>query len=182
MIIVMGKTCSGKDSIIKELCNNYGYKRIISYTTRPIRKNENDGITYRYISEEEFVKRIESGFFAEWKSYNTEFGVWYYGCSVEDIENANDKNIIILTPDGYRDIVDKLCEKPFVIYVYSNNSTIKNRLKKRGDNKDEAYRRILKDNEDFKDVERIVDKIVYNNDTNNISEVANKIDNYIKER
>lgn len=179
MIILIGKTASGKTLIREELIRR-GYSSIITYTSRPVRKGEKQDVTYHFISEKEFRQKIDDRFFAEYKTYDTVFGKWYYGSALEDLENAPEKSVIILTPDEYRDVVDKLHKKPISIYIYANNSTIKKRLKKRGDNKDEAQRRIEHDNEDFKDVENMVDKIVYNNDGTNISDVVDKILKYVE--
>lgn len=179
MIVLIGKTASGKTLIREELIRR-GYSGIITYTSRPVRKSEKQDVTYHFISEEEFKQKIDDNFFAEYKTYDTVFGKWYYGSALEDLENASEKSVIILTPDGYRDVVDKLSKKPISIYIYANNSTIKKRLKKRGDNKDEAQRRIEHDNEDFKDVENMVDKIVYNNDGTNINDVVDKILKYVE--
>ena len=77
--------------------------------------------------------------------------------------------------------MSKLSYKPFTIYIYANNPTIKKRLISRGDNKEEAERRLLQDNEDFKGVENEVDKIIFNNETDSIDEVVNKILKYTKE-
>ena len=157
-----------------------GYSRIVRYTTRPIRKGEKQGVTYHFITKEEFKQKIDERFFAEYQSYNTEFGVWYYGTSFEDLHNANNKSVIILEPQSYRDIKDELSDKNIIcVYLYANNSTIKKRLEKRGDNPNEVIRRMESDNEDFKGFENEVDRIVYNNDGTNIDEVVSKIFEYI---
>lgn len=140
-----------------------------------MRKNEQQDITYHFISEDEFKQKVDNDFFAEWKSYNTESGEWYYGTALEDLENADDSTVVILTPNGYRDIINKLSDKSKSIYVYTNNKTIKNRLLKRGDDKNEAQRRLEHDNTDFKGIENEVDKIVYNNNEDNIYDVVDKI-------
>ena len=181
IIVLAGKSASGKNFVAKKLAER-GYKCIVTYTTRPKRKGEKQDITYHFISDEEFKRKINEGFFAEWKSYITNEGVWYYGSSLEDIENAKDNSVIILTPDGYRDIKDKLHNKNITcIYLYANNETIKKRLIKRGDNKEEAERRILHDNEDFKGFEKEVNRIVYNNYNDNIDIVVNKILQVVKQ-
>lgn len=179
MICIIGKTTSGKDTIVNELVSKYGYKKCITYTTRPMRKDEKQDVTYHFVSEDDFKQKIENGFFAEWKIYKTEFGVWYYGTAIEDLEKSNNNTVIILTPDGYRDVINKLSIKPKSIYVYANNSTIKDRLTKRGDNKNEAQRRLLHDNEDFKGIENEVDKIFYNNNGTNIDELVKNIINWL---
>lgn len=175
ILVIVGKTASGKDTIVNKLTSSYGYKKIVTYTTRYMRPNEKQDITYHYISEDEFFQKIDNGFFAEWKAYNTKYGTWYYGTSLEDLENTDDKTVIILTPDGYRDVVKRLKNKPKSVYIYANNSTIKERLISRGDNKDESQRRIEHDNFDFKGFENEVDKIIYNNSGTDINEVVKKI-------
>ena len=167
--------------MVKKLVEK-GYSRIVRYTTRPIRKGEKQGVTYHFITKEEFNQKIEEGFFAEYQSYNTEFGVWYYGTALDDLENADDKSVIILEPQSYRDIKDELSDKNITcIYLYANNSTIKKRLEKRGDNPNEAIRRMESDNEDFKGFENEVDRIVYNNNGDNIDDVVSKILKYLDE-
>ena len=175
MVFVIGKTCCGKDSVVNKLIAKHGFKKCITYTTRPMRKGEQQDITYHFVSDEDFKEKINNGFFAEWKTYDTEFGVWYYGTALEDLEKADDKTVIILTPDGYRDVVNKLSTKPKSIYLYANNSTIKERLISRGDDKNEAQRRLEHDNLDFKGIENEVDKIFYNNKGANIDDVINNI-------
>ena len=180
IIVLAGKSASGKNFVAKKL-EEHGYKCITTYTTRPKRKGEKQDITYHFISDEEFKQKIDEEFFAEWKSYITNEGVWYYGSSLEDIENADDKSVIILTPQGYRDIKDKVDCKVVSIYLYANNATIKKRLIARGDNPKEAERRVLHDNEDFKGIENEVDRIVYNNENDTIDSVVQKILKYVSE-
>ena len=182
MVTIIGKTASGKDKIVNELVSKHGFKKVITYTTRPMRKGEQQDITYHFISEEDFKQKINEGFFAEWKSYITADGVWYYGTALEDLKNGEYNSVIILTPDGYRDVVNKLSKKPIAIYIYANNTTIKKRLLKRGDNPNEAQRRLDHDNEDFKGIENEVDRIIYNNDGTNINEVVQKILDFVEDK
>ena len=181
ILILIGKTSSGK-TLIKEKLIEKGFSGITTYTSRPMRKGEKQDVTYHFISEEDFKQKINEGFFAEWKSYITSDGVWYYGTALDDLENADDKSVIILTPDGYRDVTNKLSKKPISIYIYANNATIKKRLLKRGDNPNEAQRRLEHDNEDFKGIENEVDRIVYNNYGTNINEVIKKILDFVEDK
>lgn len=179
-IVVSGKSCSGKTTIVNKLASTYGFDVIVRYTTRLIRKGEKDGRDYHFISNEDFLKKIDEGFFAEWKSYDTEFGTWYYGTSLEDLENAEDNTVVILTPDGYRDVCKKLKKKPTCIYIYANNSTIKKRLIQRGDDEKEAERRLTEDNKDFKDFEYEANKIFYNNSDTAINAVVERILQFVR--
>lgn len=179
MIVLMGKSSSGKDRILNELIKKHGYKKVVRYTTRPRRKGEKDGDTYNYISINEFDEKIKTNFFCEWKDYFTTSGLWYYGTALEDVENADDKTVIILPPDRYKEVKENIKKDFICIYIYANNETLKKRLEKRGDDKGEAERRLKHDNEDFKGAEYLADKIVYNNDGTNINDVVNKILEFI---
>ena len=165
------------------MVKKHEYHQITTYTTRPKRKGEKQDITYHFILDKEFKQKINEGFFAEWKSYITNEGVWYYGSSLEDIEGVDDKSVIILTPQGYRDIKEKLPDKNIAcIYLYENIDTMRKRLSKRGDNPKEVERRIKSDLEDFKNFESEADKIVYNNDGTNINEVIKKILDFVEDK
>lgn len=182
MIIIIGKTASGKDTVVKMLCEQHICKKIITYTTRPMRENEVDGITYHFISDEEFKQKINEGFFAEYKSYQSEFGEWFYGTSEESILNSDDNSIIILTPQGYKDILSKYPNLNYKsIYLYASNRTIRKRLIERGDNKDEAVRRVRHDNKDFRGIYKIVDKVICNNYNKLLEKVIKKVLEVINE-
>ena len=50
MLILIGKTASGKDTILNQLVKKHGYKKIVTYTSRPMRKGEKQDVTYHFIS------------------------------------------------------------------------------------------------------------------------------------
>lgn len=177
LLILVGKTCSGKDTVTKELITKYGFHRIVTTTSRPMRKGEKKDVDYHFVSKEEFIKKINEGYFIEYKTYQTSSGDWYYGTSFDSLENIKeDENyVIILTPDGYKDFLKKISIVHKSIYLYANNSTIMKRLKQRKDKNDSPQRRLEHDNEDFKNVEHEVDRIVYNNDGTDIDVVIDKI-------
>lgn len=175
LFIILGKTASGKDKTVNELISKYDFNKIITYTTRPMRKNEEQDITYHFVSENDFKQKINDNFFVEWKTYDTEFGVWYYGTALDDLENVDNNSVIILTPAGYRDIIKKVSKKPISILINTDDNTIKKRLIKRGDNPKEAERRLVHDIEDFKGIENEVDYIINNNDGTNINDVIKEI-------
>ena len=68
LLVLMGKSCSGKDTIANELVK-YGYEKFVSYTTRPMRDDEIQDQTYHFISEDEFISKINDGFFLEYRKY-----------------------------------------------------------------------------------------------------------------
>lgn len=174
MLCLIGKTASGKNLTRDKLVEKYHFSPIVTYTTRPMRNGEIKDVTYHFISTDEFLEKIDSGFFAEWKSYVTADGLLYYGTALEDCMNATDNDVIILTPDGVRDL-KKNGVNAIAIYLYSNLNTIKHRLEFRGDDEKEVERRISSDIKDFKNAEMLADRIVYNNMNDNIDGVVENI-------
>lgn len=68
IILITAPSGSGKTSIVKYLMSkNPNLAFSISATTRPMRKNEKDGIDYHFLSEEEFRERIHRKEFLEWE-------------------------------------------------------------------------------------------------------------------
>lgn len=180
MIVLIGKTCSGKTTIANELMKS-GFYKVITTTSRGIRESETQDIDYHFVSNDKFIEKIRNNEFVEWKSYNTVNDVWYYGTTYDELQQSDDKSVLIITPRGLKELLDKGYNITS-IYIYANNNTIKKRLIDRGDSKDEAERRLLSDNEEFKHAEKLVDRIFYNNSTDNINDVVNKIREYISNR
>lgn len=180
MIFILGKTGSGKTTIVNELVSKYGFDKIVTYTTRPIRNGEINHKDYHFISSKEFMNKIREDFFAEWKTYATKQGIWHYGVSLQDIINSDDKAIVIITPEGFRELRERFNFNTFSIYINCSQEIIKSRLIKRGDSPDEATRRLKADNKDFKYIEKDVDRIMYNN--GDINETIKEIVKLINER
>ena len=105
MIVLTGKSCSGKDTIGKEL-EKLGIHKVITYTTRPPRDNEVDGVDYHFVSTDNFKNLVKQGFFAEWRDYETDKGIWLYGSAKKDYNIAANKYIILnlksVNPIGFR--------------------------------------------------------------------------------
>lgn len=169
MIVLVGESASGKSSIEKSLVDNYGYKKIVSYTTRQPRQGEVDGIDYHYISENQFIKLQNEGYFAEVGEYNG----WHYGTAKNDC--ISDK-VAVVTPHGLRQLVKipNLDIHAFYINVPRRDRLIK--ILQRGDNIEEAYRRSLSDVGQFDGISDEVDYIISNeNYTKSIDEMTKEV-------
>lgn len=155
MIVLVGESASGKSSIEKYMVDNYGYSKVISYTTRQPRPNEVDGVDYHFISVSQFSNLKEQGFFAETAVYNN----WHYGTAKED---CTDDKIAVLTPHGLRQIskVDGINALSFYINVPRRDRLIK--ILQRGDDIEEAYRRSLSDVGQFDGISDEVNHVINN--------------------
>ena len=183
IIVLVGKTASGKTTIANELCKHHGYKRIVTYTTRPMRENEVQDVDYHFISDEQFNEMIKNNEFTEYKRYNTAHGVWSYGSVVtSEQEFSDDCYVIILTPQGLRDLSRKM-SRYIAFYLNVGFKSQLERLKKRGDEEQQIIKRLKNDAKDFENVVDIVD-CSFCTDVLSISSpqrVANMISNFISE-
>ena len=128
---------------------------VVSYTTRPPREGEIDGITYHFIPKQEFLEKEQQGFFAETTSYNVASGdTWHYGSAVKDL---TDDKVIIVNPYGLRQIRKIQSLNPVAFYIIVDEETIWNRLRQRGDDSVEARRRLNEDDKDFADIDKYID-------------------------
>ncbi len=135
MIVLIGPSASGKTEIGKEL-SKYGFKKIVTYTTRKKRSNEIDGIDYHFISEDEFYNKKNNGFFFETTKYNGN----YYGTSKGDI---NDNTYVILEPNGLD--AYKHLDHVVTFYIYAPKEERKQRMINRLDDINDINRRLEMD-------------------------------------
>ena len=141
-IVLVGKAGSGKDFVRKKL-ESRGYSYAVSYTTRPPRDTEVDGLDYIFLSEEEFKKMIDNNEFYEYVAFNG----WYYGTTVDQFYTDD---VFIMTPHGISKIKEIDRKTSFIMYFDIDQDIRKERLMLRND-ADKVDRRIVADEEDFKD-------------------------------
>ena len=93
IFIIMGKSSSGKDTLYKKLIedDDLNLKNVVMYTTRPIRSNEIDGVSYHFTDEDKLTGFINENKLVELREYNTVHGVWKY-ITVDDGQIVLDTN------------------------------------------------------------------------------------------
>lgn len=155
---IMGKSSSGKDTIFKLLLDkgDLDLKRIVSYTTRPIRSNEKLGDEYNFVSIEEKDKLVEAGKVIEIRKYDTVHGPWFY-FTVDDgqIDLSKNDYLIIGTVESFvkiRDYYGKDAVLP--IYIEVDDGVRLSRALERERSQEhpkyeEMCRRFLADQQDF---------------------------------
>lgn len=158
IFVVMGKSATGKDTIYKTLAQdgNLKLKEIISYTTRPIRKGEKNGVEYHFVTEEKMNALKQEGKVIEHRSYHTVHGVWHYFTVDDDQVQIEKENYIIIgTLESYMQMVKYFGAKNVVpIYIEVENGerltrALKREKKQEHPKYEEMCRRFLADEEDF---------------------------------
>lgn len=104
---VMGKSSSGKDTIYNMLINDDSLhlRTIVGYTTRPMRKGEEDGREYFFVGEDELEKLESQGNVIECRGYDTVYGKWYYFTVCDEQINLKENNYILIgTLDSFEKV------------------------------------------------------------------------------
>ena len=155
---LMGKSASGKDTIYNRLLamKDLKIKRVVPYTTRPIRSGEVEGESYFFCSEDQVKEFEDAGKIIELRAYNTVYGVWkYFTADDGQICLAESDYLMIGTLEAYEQIrdyfgTDKVCP----VYVEVDDGLRLQRALDRERAQDqpkyaEMCRRFLADEEDF---------------------------------
>lgn len=158
IICLMGKSSTGKDTIFKKLMKKteLKLKRIVPYTTRPMREGEEEGVEYHFTNEAGFWKLKEEGRVIEDRAYDTVHGLWRYFTVADDsIDLENNNYCLIGTLEAYVNIRDYFgADKvlPVLIELKDGERLQRalNREKKQDNPKyEEMCRRFLADSKDF---------------------------------
>ena len=154
---LMGKSSTGKDTIYNELFQKkINVKKIIPYTTRPIREGEEQGREYIFCNEEKVQELENAKRIVELRAYNTVYGVWKY-FTVDDgqINLTTDSYLLIGTLETYVKLKEYFGEdKVLPIYIEVEDGerllrAIAREKKQNTPKYEEMCRRFLADAEDF---------------------------------
>ena len=155
---VIGKSATGKDTIYERLLDDrkLELKRIIPYTTRPIRDGEEEGREYHFCTEEDVQRLDAEGRIVEMRQYNTVYGLWrYFTVNDEYIKLDKENYLLIVTVEGYVKIRDFFgSDKVVPIYIEVEDGARLLRAISREQQQDipkyeEMCRRFLADSKDF---------------------------------
>ena len=155
---IMGKSSSGKDTIYKKIleCRKGALRRIVMYTTRPIREGETDGVEYFFVDEDRLREIEAEGRLIELRAYNTFHGVWkYFTVLDEQLKQDQYDYLMIGTPESYCKTKEFLGEgrlEPILIDL-DDGVRLQRALDREKAQKQPRYqelcRRYLADEEDF---------------------------------
>lgn len=190
---IMGKSGSGKDTIFKEIIkdNSLNLKKIVGYTTRPKRVEENDGVEYNFIDDDMINKFIQKNKVIELRKYDTVNGIWYYG-TMDDgqINLQTNSYIVISTLESYSSFKKYFGFNNVIpLYIDVDDGIRLQRILNREMSEDspnykEICRRFIADSEDFSNKNlklNGIEKIYSNNNlVECIADVKNNIIKYIK--
>lgn len=137
--ILMGGSGTGKTTLgdyLKEI----GVPEMISHTTRKMRVNEVNGVTYHFVSNDEF-ETIDK---VEWTEYPKNSGIYYClsRCEVEG-KLARHGNVFAITDrNGMEQVKAKYPKETVVVYLTISLTEMEARMRSRGDSEESIQARL----------------------------------------
>ena len=161
---ILGVSGAGKTTIAQEVAKRLNIELVVSYTSRPKRAGEQDGVDYHYVDNNYFDEHKDE--FMEIREYTVYDGsVWKYGYKQDSFNFKDKSKIVILETYGYpafEEYFGKERLKPIIINAFSED--LYARAQKRGDDPQEIKRRISED---------ILKIAEFKNNTDNCANVYN---------
>lgn len=189
---IMGRSCSGKDTVFKELKKRFpDLNSVLMHTTRPIRTGEMQGVDYRFDTMDEFRTHCRKNDIFELRTYKTEYGDWHYYTTEDSIDLKKGSYLGVGTPSSYDSLMDYFKESLIPIYLKVEEYDLLSRaLEREHRQKEPKYtelcRRFLADSEDFSE-ERLKGIGITEKDTfpniqidQTIDQIAEYIQGYLK--
>lgn len=188
---IMGKSSTGKDTLYKRILKNeeLQLKKVIPYTTRPIREGEKEGVEYFFCNSEKAEELQLAGKVIERRDYNTVHGIWTYFTADDGQIDLKDTNYLMIgTLESYHRIREYY-GKEYVVPIYievedgERLQRALNREKMQTIPKyEEMCRRFLADAKDFSEVNLNAAEITRRFVNCDLDETEADIAAYIKSR
>lgn len=143
LIVISAPSGAGKGSVISGLLEKDNKNRwlSVSTTSRAPRTNDIPGVTYNFVSKEEFEELIKNDYFLEYTNYVGN----YYGTPKETIKEKLDQGIDVILEieiEGAMNIKKLVPEALFIFIMPPSLKTLVTRLKNRKtDSKDKIIER-----------------------------------------
>lgn len=178
LVVISAPSGAGKGSIINKLLERDNKSRwlSISTTSRAIRKNDIEGVTYNFVSKEEFENKIKEGYFLEYTNYVGN----YYGTPKEHINEKLQNGIDVILEieiEGASNIKKLIPEAVFIFIMPPSMEVLIKRLKDRGtDSKEKILERFYTAYKEINEVTKY-NYVVVNDD---LDDAVNKIEAILK--
>lgn len=186
---IMGKSASGKDKIYSILLadRELDLRKMVLYTTRPVREGEENGKQYFFTDDKKLEEFRESGKLIESRSYHTVHGIWTYFTADDGQVKLNEADYLgIGTLESYRQLKEYYGEEnvlPIYIQV-EDGERLRRALVREQKQEEPKYaemcRRFLADQEDFSEENIAGAGIGLRFENDDLDICVKNISNYIK--
>jgi len=143
LFIVSAPSGTGKTTLVERLVQCVpGLRMSRSYTSRPARLGEQDGVDYNFITRERFEAMAREGQFLEWADV---FGN-YYGTSAADTETVlarGEDVVLVIDVQGARQVRSRGLETIGIFVLPPSAVVLEQRLRGRSKDSEEQVRQRL---------------------------------------
>ncbi len=182
LYIMSGPSGTGKGTICEELLKRRDMYLSVSVTSRDRRAGEIEGVTYNYITVDEFKALIDEDKMLEWAVYNGN----YYGTPKEKIEqmlNLGKDVLLEIEPQGAMQVKSKMTDAVMMFIVPPSMKVLRQRLENRGrESNEEIEKRINAAKWEFSQSVNYNDIIVNDDLEECVQKVLSLMDGYREER
>lgn len=186
LVVISGPSGAGKGTVVKELLkiyddNNDLVHLSVSATTRSPREGEIDKVNYYFISEKDFIDKIDNKEFLEYNKYGT--GKYYGTLKSHVFEYLNNGYDVILEIDinGYKQVIDNYKDALGIFITTPNLEILEQRLRDRGTETEEQIQKRLNTAREELENKDIYPYIIINEDGKSF-DAAMEIYNIIKNK
>ena len=143
LFVVSAPSATGKTTVVEQLVQVLpGLRMSRSYTSRPARPGEEDGLDYNFITRDAFEAMIARDAFLEWADV---FGN-YYGTGRQETEArlaAGEDLVLVIDVQGARQVRERRPETVAIFMLPPSFEVLEQRLRKRSkDPEPEMLRRL----------------------------------------
>ena len=139
LIVISGPSGAGKGTALQYATSALGLRRVPTYTTRPKRSGEVDGVDYEYVDEQKFFQLHEAGTIFE---YTRTYSQSYYGSpGVLLRDDIREALAVELDPNGFVRVHAASARRVVGIFVTtSSEDELRARLAARAQDRDISQR------------------------------------------
>lgn len=158
LIVLVGVSGAGKDTLIKRMADRVPFRKPISATTRAPREGERNGVDYHFLAREDFERRIANDELFE----HEEFSGNIYGTLCSEL-SGGDLRLCIRENKGARRMQREL-GAVVVGVVPPSSEVVIERLRARGDSEEDIAKRLEADKEREAEIRSFADYVIVNDD------------------
>lgn len=189
VIVLLGKSGTGKTTILKKLQEKRAYNIVLQVTDRPMRSNERDLEDYDFVTKDVMKSLIKNDKLIVSSSFNVinngKNDIWTYGISKNSFDYGTRPNILISDIDSLPKLKEYFGKNLLSIIINSTEDDIIKRIMSRSNYEiEEVHRRMKDDNFRYSlDKTKEVDVHVFNFWTIDkvIKEIEERIEDFINE-
>jgi guanylate kinase len=138
LVVISGPSGVGKDTVLRALFGLEPRLRYsVSYTTRPPRPGEVDGVSYSFVDEPTFMRMVERGEFLEWARVHGNL----YGTSLQRVRDCLDRGedvVLKIDVQGAAQLRGLVPEAVFIFLLPPSEEDLQERLRARDTEDDHA--------------------------------------------